>query len=124
MGFGWRWIGAASKSWHHSVRVWKASVDPSWIPPQDGRGAVPVGPRCSLGKNKRKHRFAPSAGMRCGLPVSSRQCGRCLGWSFIYADSAVTLEPASASPNRQSRNGLDRHLHHDIRHTGPNEKAP
>ena len=35
--------------------------------------------RCLFGKTRRRHPCAPNAGMRCGLPASSRQCGRCLG---------------------------------------------
>ena len=52
--------------------------------PQLGAGdlcprARPVAPQCSFGKNRRPHRFAPNAGMRCVLPASFRQCVRCLG---------------------------------------------
>ena len=54
--------------------------------------------RCLFGKTRRRHPCAPNAGMRCGLPASSRQCGRCLGWSSTYADGADTSEPPNASP--------------------------
>jgi len=54
--------------------------------------------RCLFGKTRSRHPCAPNAGMRCGLPASSRQCGRCLGWSSTYAEAADTSEPPNASP--------------------------
>ena len=51
----------------------------------------------------------PNVGMRCcGLPASSRQCGRCLGWSSTYAEAADTSEPPNASPIPHHRSGFDR----------------
>ena len=59
-------------------------------------------PSCSLismlvRKDPESTPCAPNAGMRCGLPASSRQCGRCLGWSSTYAEAADTSEPPNAS---------------------------
>ena len=70
--------------------------------------------RCLFGKTRRRHRRAPNAGMRCGLPASSRQCSRCLGWSFTYADGADTSEPPNASPIPHHRSGSDRRAAYDI----------
>ena len=64
--------------------------------------------RCLFGKTRRRHPRAPNAGMRCGLPASSRQCGRCLGWSSTYAEAADTSEPPNASPIPRHRSGFDR----------------
>ena len=64
--------------------------------------------RCLFGKTRSRHRYAPNAGMRCGLPASSRQCGRCLGWSSTYAEAADTSEPPNASPIPHHRSGFDR----------------
>jgi hypothetical protein len=65
--------------------------------------------RCLCRKTRRRHRCAPSVGMRCDLPASSRQCGPCLGWSSTYADAADTSEPPIASPSRRHhRSGFDR----------------
>jgi hypothetical protein len=64
--------------------------------------------RCLFGKTRRRHPCAPNAGMRCGLPASSRQCGRCLGWSSTYAEAADTSEPPNASPIPHHRSGFDR----------------
>jgi hypothetical protein len=52
--------------------------------------------------------------MRCGLPASFRQCGRCLGWSSTYAEVADTSEPPNASPIPHHRSGSDRHAGYDI----------
>ena len=52
--------------------------------------------------------------MRCGLPASSRQCGRCLGWSSTYADAADTSEPPNASPIPHHRSGFNRRAAYDI----------
>jgi hypothetical protein len=70
--------------------------------------------RCLFRKTRRRHRCAPSAGMRCDLPASSRQCGPCLGWSSTYADAADTSEPPIASPSRRHRSGFDRRAEYDI----------
>ena len=70
--------------------------------------------RCLFGKTRRRHRCAPIAGMRCGLPASSRQCGRCLGWSSTYAEAAVTSEPPNASPIPHHRSGFNRRAAYDI----------
>ena len=64
--------------------------------------------RCLFGKTRSRHPCAPNAGMRCGLPASSRQCGRCLGWSSTYAEAADTSEPPKASPIPHHRSGFDR----------------
>ena len=64
--------------------------------------------RCLFGKTRSRHPCAPNAGMRCGLPASSRQCGRCLGWSSTYAEAADTSEPPNASPIPHHRSGFDR----------------
>ena len=56
----------------------------------------------------------PIAGMRCGLPASSRQCGRCLGWSSTYAEAADTSEPPNASPIPHHRSGFNRRAAYDI----------
>ena len=76
-------------------------------------------PSCSLssmlaGKTRSRHPCAPYAGMRCGLPASSRQCGRCLGWSSTYAEAADTSEPPNASPIPHHRSGFDRRAAYDI----------
>ena len=52
--------------------------------------------------------------MRCGLPASSRQCGRCLGWSSTYAEAADTSEPPNASPIPHHRSGFNRRAAYDI----------
>ena len=52
--------------------------------------------------------------MRCGLPASFRQCGRCLGWSSTYAEVADTSEPPNASPIPHHRSGSDRRAGYDI----------
>ena len=70
--------------------------------------------RCLFGKTRRRHRCAPNAGMRCGLPASSRQCGRCLGWSSTYAEAADTSEPPNASPIPHHRSGFNRRAAYDI----------
>ena len=70
--------------------------------------------RCSFGKTRRRHPRAPNAGMRCGLPASSRQCGRCLGWSSTYADGADTSEPPNASPIPHHQSGFDRRAAYEI----------
>ena len=64
--------------------------------------------RCLFGKTRSRHPCAPNAGMRCGLPASSRQCGRCLGWSSTYAEAADTSEPPNANPIPHHRSGFDR----------------
>jgi hypothetical protein len=64
--------------------------------------------RCLFGKTRSRHPCAPNAGMRCGLPASSRQCGRCLGWSSTYAEAADTSEPPNASPIPHHRSGFNR----------------
>ena len=76
---------------------------PHWLPTQ-----------CLFGKTRRRHPCAPNAGMRCGLPASFRQCGRCLGWSSTYAEVADTSEPPNASPIPHHRSGSDRHAGYDI----------
>ena len=76
-------------------------------------GLVPLA-SCSFGKNRRRHRFAPNAGMRCGLHANSRKCGRCLGWSSTYVDGADTSEPPNASPIPHHRSGFNRRAAHDI----------
>ena len=70
--------------------------------------------RCLFGKTRSRHPCAPNAGMRCGLPASSRQCGRCLGWSSTYAEVADTSEPPNASPIPHHRSGFDRRPAYDI----------
>ena len=70
--------------------------------------------RCLFGKTRSRHRCAPNAGMRCGLPASSRQCGRCLGWSSTYAEAADTSEPPNASPIPHHRSGFNRRAAYDI----------
>jgi hypothetical protein len=80
--------------------------------------------RCLFRKTRRRHRCAPSAGMRCGLPASSRQCGPCLGWSSTYADAADTSEPPIASPSRRHRSGFDRNAAHDIPYFVPAPPIP
>jgi hypothetical protein len=70
--------------------------------------------RCLFGKTRSRHPCAPNAGMRCGLPASSRQCGRCLGWSSTYAEAADTSEPPNASPIPHHRSGSDRRAGYDI----------
>ena len=70
--------------------------------------------RCLFGKTRSWHPCAPNAGMRCGLPASSRQCGRCLGWSSTYAEAADTSEPPNASPIPHHRSGFDRRAAYDI----------
>ena len=52
--------------------------------------------------------------MRCGLPASSRQCGRYPGWSSTYAEVADTSEPPNASPIPHHRSGFDRRAAYDI----------
>ena len=54
--------------------------------------------RCLFGKNRSLHRGAPNAGMRCGLPASSRQCGRCLGWSSTMRRLRIRRNQPNASP--------------------------
>ena len=51
---------------------------------------------------------------RSGLPASSRQCARCLGWSSTYAEAADTSEPPNASPIPHHRSGFDRRAAYDI----------
>ena len=75
--------------------------------------------RCSLGRNRKRRLSAPNVGMRCGLPVSSRQCDRCRDWSSIYAEGADMSEPASVSPSRHHRNGFNRNVAHDIPYFAP-----
>ena len=70
--------------------------------------------RCLFGKTRSRHPCAPNAGMRCGLPASSRQCGRCLGWSSTYAEAADTSEPPNANPIPHHRSGFDRRAAYDI----------
>jgi hypothetical protein len=70
--------------------------------------------RCLFGKTRRRHACAPNAGMRCGLPASSRQCGRCLGWSSTCAEAADTSEPPNASPIPHHRSGFNRRAAYDI----------
>jgi hypothetical protein len=70
--------------------------------------------RCLFGKTWRQHPCAPNAGMRCGLPASSRQCGRYPGWSSTYAEVADTSEPPNASPIPHHRSGSDRRAAYDI----------
>jgi hypothetical protein len=70
--------------------------------------------RCLFGKTRSRHPCAPNAGMRCGLPASSRQCGRCLGWSSTYAEAADTSEPPNASPIPHHRSGFNRRAAYDI----------
>ena len=70
--------------------------------------------RCLFGKTRSRHPCAPNAGMRCGLPASSRQCGRCLGWSSTYAEAADTSEPPNASPIPHRRSGFNRSAADDI----------
>lgn len=65
-------------------------------------------------KTRRRHPCAPNAGMRCGLPASSRQCGRYPGWSSTYAEVADTSEPPNASPIPHHRSGSDRRAAYDI----------
>jgi hypothetical protein len=67
-----------------------------------------------FGKTRSRHPCAPNAGMRCGLPASSRQCGRCLGWSSTYAEAADTSEPPNASPIPHHRSGFNRRAAYDI----------
>jgi hypothetical protein len=69
---------------------------------------------CLFGKTRRRHPCAPNAGMRCGLPASSRQCGRYPGWSSTYAEVADTSEPPNASPIPHHRSGSDRRAAYDI----------
>jgi hypothetical protein len=52
--------------------------------------------------------------MRCGLPASFRQCGRCLGWSSTYAEVADTSELPNANPIPHHRSGSDRRAGYDI----------
>ena len=75
--------------------------------------------RCLFGKTRRRHPCAPNAGMRCGLPASSRQCGRCLGWSSTCAEAADTSEPPNASPIPHHRSGFDRRAAYDIPRSVP-----
>ena len=70
--------------------------------------------RCLFGKTRRRHPRAPNAGMRCGLPASSRQCGRCLDWSSTYAEAADTSEPPNASTIPHYRSGFNRRAAYDI----------
>ena len=70
--------------------------------------------RCLFGKTRSRHPCAPNAGMRCGLPASSRQCGHCLGWSSTYADAADTSERPNASPIPHHRSGFNRRAAYDI----------
>ena len=70
--------------------------------------------RCLFGKTRSRHPCAPNAGMRCGLPASSRQCGRCLGWSSTYAEAADTSEPPNASPIPHHRSGFNRRAAYEI----------
>ena len=70
--------------------------------------------RCLFGKTRSRHPCAPNAGMRCGLPASSRQCGRCLGWSSTYAEAADTSQPPNASPIAHHRSGFDRRAAHEF----------
>ena len=97
--------------------MWKSRTRPltrCGIPLQRCRllppaGLLPRRARCSFGKNRRPHRCAPNAGMRCVLPVSSRRCGCWQGSWSIYVAGADTSEPASASANHHHRSG-DRHV--------------
>jgi hypothetical protein len=57
--------------------------------------------------------------MRCGLPASSRQCGRCLGWSSTYAEAADTSEPPNASPIPHHRSGFDRRAAYEFPCSAP-----
>jgi hypothetical protein len=66
-----------------------------------------------FGRKRKQRPSAPNAEMRCGLPVSSRQCARCQGWSSICADGADTSGPASVSPSRHPRNGFNRSVARD-----------
>ena len=75
--------------------------------------------RCLFGKTRRRHPCAPNAGMRCGLPASFRQCGRCLGWSSTYAEAADTSEPPNASPIPHHRSGFNRRAAYDIPYSVP-----
>ena len=75
--------------------------------------------RCSFGKTRRRHLSAPDAGMRCGLPASSRQCGRCLGWPSTYAEAADTSEPPNASPIPHHRSGFDRRAAYEFPCSAP-----
>ena len=78
--------------------------------------------RCLFGKTRSRHPCAPNAGMRCGLPASSRQCGRCLGWSSTYTEAADTSEPPNASPIPHHRSGFDRRAAYDIPCAGTRER--
>ena len=75
--------------------------------------------RCLFGKTRSRHPCAPNAGMRCGLPASSRQCGRCLGWSSTYAEAADTSEPPNASPIPHHRSGFDRRAAYEFPCSAP-----
>ena len=75
--------------------------------------------RCLFGKTRSRHPCAPNAGMRCGLPASSRQCGRCLGWPSTYAEAADTSEPPNASPIPHHRSGFDRRAAYEFPCSAP-----
>ena len=75
--------------------------------------------RCLFGKTRSRHPCAPNAGMQCGLPASSRQCGRCLGWSSTYAEAADTSEPPNASPIPHHRSGFDRRAAYEFPCSAP-----
>ena len=75
--------------------------------------------RCLFGKTRSRHPCAPNAGMRCGLPASSRQCGRCLGWSSTYAEAADTSKPPNASPIPHHRSGFDRRAAYEFPCSAP-----
>ena len=75
--------------------------------------------RCLFGRTRSRHPCAPNAGMRCGLPASSRQCGRCLGWSSTYAEAADTSEPPNASPIPHHRSGFDRRAAYEFPCSAP-----
>ena len=81
---------------------------PAWA-----QGGAARRTRCSFGRNRRPHRFAPNAGMQCGLPVSYHRCERWLGSRSIYVAGADTSKPPSASANHPHRSG-DRRASSDI----------
>jgi hypothetical protein len=102
---------------HMGLQYWAVEqrgrkCSPHWLLHSTVRHAHLV--RCLFGKTRRRHPCAPNAGMRCGLPASSRQCGRCLGWSSTYAEVADTSEPPNASPIPHHRSGSDRRAAYDI----------